>query len=52
MDDLDQAFEETPEMFLKAAKFAELDDMNGVSASVMCGQLGSYGTNVLQVLKI
>ena len=43
-------FEETPEMFLKAAKFAELDDMKGVSANVMCGQLGHFGTNCFQVL--
>ena len=32
------SFEETPEMFLKAARHAELDIMRGVSANVMCGQ--------------
>ena len=30
------SFEETPEMFLKAARHAELDIMTGVSANVMC----------------
>ena len=44
------SFEETPEMFLKAAKFAELDLMRGVSANVMCGQEGYYGTSVFDVL--
>ena len=40
------SFEETPEMFIKAAKHAELDVMRGVSANVMCGQKGFYGTNI------
>ena len=44
------SFEETPEMFLKAAKHAELDEMRGVSANVMCGQEGFYGTSAFQVL--
>ena len=44
------SFEETPEMFMKAAKHAELDDMMGISANVMCGQLGSFGTNAFDVL--
>jgi len=44
------SFEETPEMFIKAAKHAELDDMMGISANVMCGQLGSFGTNAFDVL--
>jgi len=43
------SFEETPEMFLKAARHAELDIMRGVSANVMCGQEGYYGTNSFQV---
>ena len=34
------SFEETPEMFLKAARHAELDPMRGISANVMCGQEG------------
>ena len=44
------SFEETPEMFLKAARHAELDPMRGVSANVMCGQEGLYGTNSFQVV--
>ena len=44
------SFEETPEMFLKAAKHGEVDMMRGVSANVMCGQEGYYGTNSFQTL--
>ena len=44
------SFEETPEMFLKAARHAELDQMRGVSANVMCGQQGFFGTSSFQVL--
>ena len=44
------SFEETPEMFLKAARHAQLDHMRGVSANVMCGQEGYFGTNCFQVL--
>lgn len=44
------SFEETPEMFLKAARHAELDLMRGVSANVMCGQEGYFGTNCFQVI--
>jgi DNA-directed RNA polymerase beta' subunit len=44
------SFEETPEMFLKAAKHAELDTMRGISANVMMGQEGFYGTSVFQVV--
>jgi DNA-directed RNA polymerase beta' subunit len=43
------SFEETPEMFLKAAKHGELDPMRGVSANIMCGQEGSFGTNAFQI---
>jgi DNA-directed RNA polymerase II subunit RPB1 len=43
------SFEETPEMFLKAARHAEVDIMRGVSANVMCGQEGYYGTSAFQV---
>ncbi len=43
------SFEETPEMFLKAARHGELDMMHGVSANVMCGQEGNFGTNAFQV---
>ena len=44
------SFEETPEMFLKAARHAELDTMRGISANVMCGQEGFYGTSAFQVV--
>jgi intein/homing endonuclease len=44
------SFEETPKMFLNAAQFAELDIMRGISANVMCGQEGFYGTSAFQVL--
>ena len=44
------SFEETPEQFLKAARHAELDPINGVSAAVMCGQEGFYGTNAFSTL--
>ena len=44
------SFEETPEMFLKAAKHAELDLMTGVSANIMCGQEGYFGTGCFQIL--
>ena len=44
------SFEETPEMFLKAARHAELDPMRGVSANVMCGQEGFFGTNSFKVV--
>jgi DNA-directed RNA polymerase II subunit RPB1 len=43
------SFEETTEMFLNAAKFGELDELKGVSANVMCGQEGNYGTASFQV---
>ena len=44
------SFEETPEMFLKAARHAELDTLRGVSANVMCGQEGFFGTGSFQVV--
>ena len=44
------SFEETPEMFLKAAKHAELDTLRGISANVMCGQEGFFGTSAFQVI--
>ncbi len=44
------SFEETPEMFLKAARHAELDLMTGVSANVMVGQEGKFGTGTFQIL--
>ena len=44
------SFEETPLMLLKAARHGELDNMRGVSANIMCGQEGYYGTSAFQVL--
>ena len=44
------SFEETPEMFLRAARHGELDIMTGVSSNVMVGQEGFYGTGTFQVL--
>jgi DNA-directed RNA polymerase II subunit RPB1 len=44
------SFEETPEMLLKAARHGELDNMRGVSANVMCGQEGYYGTSSFQTM--
>jgi DNA-directed RNA polymerase beta' subunit len=44
------SFEETPEMFLKAARHAELDTMRGISANLMCGQEGLFGTSAFQVV--
>ena len=44
------SFEETPEMFFKAAVHGELDLLTGVSSNVMCGQRGFFGTNMFQVV--
>ncbi len=44
------SFEETPEMFLRAAKHAELDPVRGVSANIMCGQEGYFGTNSFKII--
>ena len=44
------SFEETPEMFLKAARHAELDTLRGISANIMCGQEGLFGTAAFQVV--
>ena len=44
------SFEETPEMFLRAARHGELDPMRGVSANVMVGQEGNFGTAAFQVV--
>ena len=44
------SFEETPEMFLRAARHGELDPMRGVSANVMCGQEGLFGTSAFNVV--
>lgn len=44
------SFETTPDVFLKAAIHAEVDNMTGVSANAMCGQEGLYGTGAFKVL--
>ena len=44
------SFEETPKIFLDAAQHADLDIMRGISANVMCGQEGFYGTSAFQVI--
>ena len=44
------SFEETPEQFLKAARHAMLDNMRGISANILCGQEGYFGTSSFQVL--
>jgi DNA-directed RNA polymerase II subunit RPB1 len=44
------SFEETPQMFLHAAQHAELDTVRGVSANVMCGQEGFFGTSAFDIL--
>jgi len=38
-------FEVHTEVFLDAARHGEFDDCRGVSANVMCGQYGYYGTS-------
>ena len=43
------SFEETPEMFLRAARHAELDPMTGISANIMCGQEGYFGTSSFSI---
>jgi DNA-directed RNA polymerase II subunit RPB1 len=43
-------FEVHTEVLLTAAKHAELDHMRGVSASVMCGQYGNYGTGAFNLI--
>jgi len=43
------SFEETTEMFLKAARHGEMDEMRGVSANIMCGQHGYFGTSAFSV---
>tara|TARA_B100000035_G_scaffold208152_1_gene178047 strand:+ start:6831 stop:11285 length:4455 start_codon:yes stop_codon:yes gene_type:complete len=44
------SFEETPEMFLKAARHGDIDHMRGVSSNVMCGQHGYFGTSAFQLV--
>ena len=44
------SFEETPKMFLDAAQHGELDHMRGVSANIMCGQEGYFGTGSFKIV--
>ena len=43
-------FEVHTEVLLNAARHAELDHMRGVSATVMMGQYGYYGTNAFNLV--
>ncbi len=43
-------FEVHTEVLLNAARHADFDHMRGVSASVMCGQYGQYGTGAFNVV--
>ena len=43
-------YEMHTEVFLDASRHADFDQMRGVSANVMCGQPGYYGTNAFNLL--
>jgi DNA-directed RNA polymerase beta' subunit len=43
-------FEVHTEVFLDAARHADFDAMRGVSANVMCGQYGNYGTGSFNIV--
>ena len=43
-------FEVHTEVFLNAARHADFDHMRGVSANVMCGQYGYYGTSAFNIV--
>ena len=43
-------FEVHTEVLLNAARHANFDHMRGVSASVMCGQYGNYGTGAFNIV--
>ena len=43
-------FEVHTEILLNAARHADFDEMRGVSANVMCGQFGYYGTGAFNVI--
>jgi DNA-directed RNA polymerase II subunit RPB1 len=43
-------FEMHTEMFLNAARHGHLDNMRGVSANIMCGQFGYFGTGAFNVI--
>jgi DNA-directed RNA polymerase II subunit RPB1 len=42
-------FEVHTEVFLQAARHGDFDHMRGVSANIMCGQTGNYGTHSFQL---
>jgi DNA-directed RNA polymerase II subunit RPB1 len=44
------SFEMHTEMFLQAARHGQTDNMRGVSANVMTGQFGSFGTGAFQLI--
>jgi DNA-directed RNA polymerase II subunit RPB1 len=43
-------FEVQTDVFLEAARHGEYDSMRGVSANVMCGQTGFYGTHAFRLI--
>ena len=43
-------FEVHTEVLLNAARHAEFDHMRGVSANIMCGQYGNYGTGSFNII--
>lgn len=43
-------FEVHTEILLQAARHGDFDEMRGVSANVMCGQFGYYGTGAFNVI--
>ena len=43
-------FEVHTEILLQAARHADFDEMRGVSANVMCGQHGYYGTGAFNII--
>ena len=43
-------FEETTKVLFGAALGSQFDNMRGVSANVMCGQYGHYGTNAFNLV--
>lgn len=44
------SFETTSEVFNESSRRGSLDNMCGLSANVICGQLGKFGTNSFQVI--
>jgi DNA-directed RNA polymerase II subunit RPB1 len=44
------SFEETVEVFMRAAMYSQHDILNGVTENVMLGQLGRLGTGMMDVL--